>query len=460
MKRFSFIKTKGINVFFLHSAFAVIAFVVFAGILLLSSYVIKRYMMVQEAISRFMACQQSSREIMEYSNYLTEQARLFVTSQKPKYFETYLKEASNLQTQRSALERIRKISSGNDIALQRLEMTLMHADSLIDMELYAIRLGIESINRNPSAKGNVDMPERLQRVRLREIDNELSYEELRELSISTLFNEGYLIYRDRINENCNNIVQTISENISGNLQLNADQLGNTLRKLRLCLFLLMALAVLSFASLVVLVLKPLKKFQNAINKEEKLGIMGSEEFRNIAYSYNEIYDMKTVGEKMLLFNAEYDSLTGIFNRRAFDHFCKTTAEKSQRIALLLINLDNFKRLNDTYGTSCGDVVLKELSRQLAKTFRNSDYIARIGGDEFAAILVDFNPAYAKVISSKIEEINDDLLTFNSEIKNATISVGAAFSDVGFNQELYKNADSALYAVKTSGRKGCRIFYNS
>lgn len=200
-KRFSFIKTKGINAFFLHSAFAVIAFVVFSGILLLSSYVIKRYMMVQEAISRFMACQQSSREIMEYSNYLTEQARLFVTSQKPKYFETYVKESSNLQTQRSALER----------------------------------------------------------VRLREIDNELSYEELRELSISTLFNEGYLIYRDRINEN---------------LQLNADQLGNTLRKLRLCLFLLMLLTILSFASLVVLVLKPLKKFQNAIKKEEKLGIIG------------------------------------------------------------------------------------------------------------------------------------------------------------------------------------------
>ena len=211
-KRFSFIKTKGINAFFLHSAFAVIAFVVFSGILLLSSYVIKRYMMVQEAISRFMACQQSSREIMEYSNYLTEQARLFVTSQKPKYFETYLKESSNLQTQRSALER----------------------------------------------------------VRLREIDNELSYEELRELSISTLFNEGNLIYRDRINENCNNIVQIISEN----LQLNADQLGNTLRKLRLCLFLLMLLTILSFASLVVLVLKPLKKFQNAIKKEEKLGIIG------------------------------------------------------------------------------------------------------------------------------------------------------------------------------------------
>lgn len=204
-KRFSFIKTKGINAFFLHSAFAVIAFIVSSGILLLSSYVIKRYMMVQEAISRFMACQQSSREIMEHSNYLTEQARLFVTSQKPKYFETYLKESSNLQTQRSALERIR----------------------------------------------------------LREIDNELSYEKLRELSISTLFNEGYLIYRDRINEN-----------ISENLQLNADQLGNTLRKLRLCLFLLMLLTILLFASLVVLVLKPLKEFQNAIKKEEKLGIIG------------------------------------------------------------------------------------------------------------------------------------------------------------------------------------------
>lgn len=173
-------------------------------------------MMIQEAISRFMACQQSSREIMEYSNYLTEQARLFITSQKPKYFETYLKESSNLQTQRSALER----------------------------------------------------------VRLREIDNELSYEKLRELSISTLFNEGYLIYRDRINENRNNIVQIINENISENLQLNADQLGNTLRKLRLCLFLLMLLTILSFASLVVLVLKPLKKFQNAIKKEEKPGIIG------------------------------------------------------------------------------------------------------------------------------------------------------------------------------------------
>ena len=153
----------------------------------------------------------------------------------------------------------------------------------------------------------------------------------------------------------------------------------------------------------------------------------------------------------------YDALTGILNRRAFDQICQNSAEKKQNIALLLIDLDNFKYINDNYGHAGGDTVLKELARTLSDAFRKEDYIARIGGDEFAAILPDFNPEAANIIKSKIAAVNESLSHMKDGIKPVSISVGAAFSTIGFNDELYKNADKALYVVKEKGKRGCEVY---
>lgn len=124
---------------------------------------------------------------------------------------------------------------------------------------------------------------------------------------------------------------------------------------------------------------------------------------------------------------------------------------------MLIDLDNFKHINDTYGHSGGDTVLKEVAKTLKDLFRSDDFVFRIGGDEFAAVLPNFDPLYFDIIQKKIQHANESLKNMKDGIKPVSLSVGVAFSLEGFSDQLYKNADAALYEVKEHGKRGCKIF---
>lgn len=443
-------KPSGININLLNTFFTVLTAFVFCFILIISANVNRRFNAVKDAIDKFIVCEQSSKMIKEGANNLTEQARLFVISQDPKYAEAYLEEVDVARSQENALHNLEKVCSEKDLALQRLKVALTQAESLTNMELYAIRLGYE-------AMGAGDMPERILAIQLSAADSALTTEELRTTAINNLFGEGYLLYKTRINENCNLTVSNIEQQIKDELSINADELGENISRLRMLFLALLVVNVLIFIAFGYLVIFPLEKFKRAIEQDEKLTVIGSLEFKNLAQSYNAIYELKLQNQRILLRKADYDALTGILNRRAFDQICQSSAEKKQNIALLLIDLDNFKYINDNYGHAGGDTVLKELARTLSEAFRKEDYIARIGGDEFAAILPDFNPEAANIIKSKIAAVNESLSHMKDGIKPVSISVGAAFSTVGFNDELYKNADKALYVVKEKGKRGCEVY---
>ena len=102
---------------------------------------------------------------------------------------------------------------------------------------------------------------------------------------------------------------------------------------------------ISFAYLIIL---PLERFKTSIENDERLNVIGSLECKHLAESYNEIYDLKAQNEKSLLKKAEYDSLTGILNRRAFDQICHSSSEKKQQIALLLIDMANSSQGHPIY----------------------------------------------------------------------------------------------------------------
>ena len=240
--------------------------------------------------------------------------------------------------------------------------------------------------------------------------------------------------------------------------MNAYELGVNLNRLRFQYIVLLVLNVLMFVVFAFLIVIPLTRFRKSIKNDSRLSVIGSQECRELAQSYNEIYDRKAMNEKSLLQKAEYDALTGILNRRAFDQICRNSAEQKEKIAMLLIDMDNFKSINDTYGHSGGDIALKELARILTETFRSGDFVARIGGDEFAVILPGCPAEAGNTIIDKVSRINEELSGLQ-DIKNVSVSVGVAFSEVGYNEKLFKNADEALYQVKENGRHGCRIFSN-
>ena len=436
-------KRNGINIIRLNSLAILVMAVVFVFILVISNIVNKKFHAVETNIEKFITCEKGSQYIEESADYLTDNARLFAVTLDKEYAERYFEEIE--VTKRQALEMIRQVCNEKDLALQRLGIAIEQAQGLINMELYTIRLGYMLI-------GEENLPPLIKDIAVGVLDKQLDGEQLHKKIINNLFEGGYQIYKKRINENCSLTVDSIEQQVKDELNMNAYELGVNLNRLRFQYIVLLVLNVLMFVVFAFLIFIPLTRFRKSIKNDSRLSVIGSQECRELAQSYNEIYDRKAMNEKSLLQKAEYDALTGILNRRAFDQICRNSAEQQERIALLLIDMDNFKSINDTYGHSGGDIALKELARILTETFRSGDFVARIGG----VILPGCPEEAGNTIIEKISRINEELSGLQ-DIKNVSVSVGVAFSEVGYNETLFKNADEALYQVKENGRHGCRIF---
>jgi len=153
-----------------------------------------------------------------------------------------------------------------------------------------------------------------------------------------------------------------------------------------------------------------------------------------------------------------DPLTGLFNRRYFDETLQRELAAFRRggapLSVLMLDLDHFKRINDTFGHTAGDDALRALGRLMRSTFRESDVICRYGGEEFAVILMnsDLSGAYAKAEAFR-HAVEDASISANGhDMGRVTTSVGVAcsaeFEDVA---QLVHAADAALYQAKRRGR---------
>ena len=238
----------------------------------------------------------------------------------------------------------------------------------------------------------------------------------------------------------------------------AEELERTMSQQRVLISVLFVESLITFILIILLIVKPLQIYVNCIKEDKMMEIVGSYEFKYLALTYNDIYEVNAANEMMLRHKAEHDPLTGIMNRGAFDHLRALLAGKATPLALLIIDVDYFKQVNDGYGHEAGDQVLKKVARLLSESFRNTDYPARIGGDEFAMILTDITSDMQSIVESKVASINSTLTHPTDGLPPVSLSVGGAFSASGFTDGLYKEADLALYRVKEQGRCGCRFYH--
>jgi diguanylate cyclase (GGDEF)-like protein len=156
--------------------------------------------------------------------------------------------------------------------------------------------------------------------------------------------------------------------------------------------------------------------------------------------------------------ATHDGLTSLALRRVFDERIESMLQRAERtegrMALMLMDIDHFKRLNDNYGHTFGDEVLRQVAAVIGRAVRKVDLAARYGGEEFAVLLEDANEEGAVQLAERIRR-DVEALVFDSEGRpvNVTLSLGiAAFPrDGGMPKELTDNADKALYKAKSDGR---------
>lgn len=159
-----------------------------------------------------------------------------------------------------------------------------------------------------------------------------------------------------------------------------------------------------------------------------------------------------------------DTLTGLANRMHFDKHLKETMSTANRyqqpFALLFIDIDHFKEINDKLGHHAGDSLLKEVSNRLRSCLRKSDFIARLGGDEFAIILPQFNDRESvESLAKKIKNMNQNPFVIDNQSLNITFSIGVAcYPEAGMDCNSFLiNADVAMYDVKRRGRNNYEIF---
>ncbi len=154
-----------------------------------------------------------------------------------------------------------------------------------------------------------------------------------------------------------------------------------------------------------------------------------------------------------------DGLTGLYNRRYFMEALEKEVSRAKRyktcLVLCMMDLDHFKKINDTLGHQAGDMVLSEFGKILKETIRQSDLLCRYGGEEFAVILPDTDIKKAVSACERFREMLAELIfEFNSSQFKITVSIGVASlskSKVKSFDELVRMADQALYQAKKRGR---------
>ena len=167
--------------------------------------------------------------------------------------------------------------------------------------------------------------------------------------------------------------------------------------------------------------------------------------------------------------AERDKLTGLLNKTAMEQQARAVLEQAsedQKCALFIIDLDNFKKVNDTLGHLVGDMAIVDAGKKLSLIFSEKDLISRFGGDEFCILLRFRKNLSTETITNIITEKAQNLCTFLHEVyfdDNTAISVSASVGIAFFPEngstynELFDAADSALYKVKANGKNGYKFF---
>ena len=312
------------------------------------------------------------------------------------------------------------------------------------------------------------------------------------ISVEQAANEGLVMFTNVI-EIDNEAVGTLYLGLSTEHILSRlESQKYTLLKREALIILLIALG--EFLALSYIIVRPVGKIANFlqqnIDKEGQLTgnipLVSNDEFGQLAYQFNSLSKqlnhandklhskiesadrrLLETNQQLKQLNDEFrllsitDPLTGLFNRRHFDELMETEVSMSNRHgdpnSILLIDIDFFKAINDTYGHYVGDVVLKSLTRTLQDNIRHTDAICRIGGEEFAILCKRADKEGAMELAEKLRAIIEStpMLPESDDELLITISVGVA-SVPGNNgkttpKQLYKDVDTALYYSKNNGR---------
>lgn len=223
------------------------------------------------------------------------------------------------------------------------------------------------------------------------------------------------------------------------------------------MILLMVVCIFTCLGTVKGILYPLESCIASIQKGEPIQVAGVRELKDMARSYNAAYSRNIESKEMLRLRAERDPMTGLLNQDTFTSRVQQLLHSNTKLALLMIDVDYFKHINDAFGHETGNRALKKIAAMLVDSFRPDDYVIRYGGDEFVVVMLNTTKEDAETLEQKIDQLNEKLQQPEDGFPPLSLSVGASFSEKGFHDELFQQADQAMYEVKRRGRCGFAVY---
>lgn len=427
----------------------VIVAALFLAISVLSA---KEFTILHDTTEQYIECERAAKQLQDGSDYLTEQVRLYAMTGQRTYMEQYFKEAETTRRRENALESLKQYFEGTE-AFTALKYAMSFSKELMETEYYSIRLEAEGSGMDLSS-----FPTVIQDTRLSEEDSRLSAEQKREKAVEIVSDRAYQNKRTEITDAVSDCMDDLIRETRNKQGHASTVFSDMYAKLVAGIVVLAVLMLIICLIMRRLVVTPLRCFEKSIEKQELLPLVGASELQELAEVYNQIFQENEETQKLIRHQAEHDALTDLFNRGSFEKLLKIYETGEAPFALILVDVDTFKSVNDTYGHASGDAILKQVADCLRKAFRSIDYVCRIGGDEFAVIMVEMTSNLSYTIEEKITAINEQLTAGEGGLPEVSLSVGAAFTDrENPGESLFKDADKALYYVKEHGRCGCRIY---
>lgn len=420
--------------------------------LAISLFGYSQYHVLRSAMQDYIACESAAHELQEGSDRLTKQVRLAAATGDTQYIDGYFLEANVTQTRQKALSDLARLDGSTD-AIDYLQNALLTSNRLMETEYYAMRLIEEGTQVEFSL-----WPEELQAVSLSDEDAALPPADKLDKAQALVSGVDYENTKDVISGDVNAAIAALSSLITRRQSRAADIFTDVFKKIIGCVFIFAAMMLLVCLIMRRWVVHPLLAFHDSIQKGTLFPVLGASELQSLAKTYNALFEENAERQRLMKHQAEHDPLTGLLNRGSFDRIRDLYERDGSSFALILIDVDTFKTVNDTYGHAVGDLILKKVAGLLQDAFRHIDYVCRIGGDEFAVIMVNMTTSLNYTIAGKIADVNRQLALGENGLPAVSLSAGAAFTDrENPGKSLFTDADSALYHTKSHGRCGCSFY---
>ncbi|MBR2590420.1 MAG: GGDEF domain-containing protein [Clostridia bacterium] len=421
----------------------IIGAILFSGLILFFTYYLSSgFQNFTEYSEQHIELRKAARELLDTSDYLSEQVQCFTINGEKRYMDEYFKEAFEQRHREEALQTMAEGSS-NEAAVEKLKKANEGSVVLMEREYYAMRLVVE-------AKGYADYPDALKDVELTAQDKALSPQEKMHKASEWVHDDIYHARKDQIREDTQASLDELEQEA---LAADAEALAS-FRKQMLAVRSVIVLQTIGVIFLVWLAsrlgIHPILDAVDRIKSNKYLEESGTSEFRYLVRAYNSMYKKYKHNLERLNFKASHDELTGVFNRSGYESILSNI--DLDTTYMILFDVDDFKSINDTYGHETGDKILTRTAEVLKKSFRNDDYICRIGGDEFVVFMVHASEMEHDSLAAKIEAINRELGQAAEDMPAVSVSVGIVHgSEVSGTENLFEMTDEALYASKRKGK---------